>query len=172
MSECEAQRKMLLGVLQAAFGTLRCPKRMHFRHGGDPVEIARAEEVLLGKSWQDYVDRPLDLVGKMCGGAASVWFLPPAVLQYYLPAFLLASAFHNDDRQAEEVMGTLVSLFTPTEEWRRDLTERWSILTLPQIDATIEALKIIDARYGVTSYADDIGPAIEFLNSLRESAPR
>lgn len=171
----KGDRDRLLEVLMAAFGGLPCPKRFHFRSNspsGDPVEIARVEEVLLGKRWQDYVDRPLELVGGMCGRAASVWFMSPITLQYYLPAFLLASAFHNDKRQAEDVMSGLVSLFTPTEESRNRLMERWSILTLPQIDATIAALKIVDARYGETSYADDIGPAIEFLTSLRDSAPR
>ncbi|TPW20465.1 MAG: hypothetical protein FD126_1658 [Elusimicrobia bacterium] len=176
MSVGDPRRDELLNEFLAAFGSLPCPGKASFRrrYSHDSVTIARAEEALLGKRWQDFVGRPLELVGWTKGYVGSLSPLPPVVLQYYLPVFLMAAAFHNERRQADDLLSDLVSLLTPSEAGRPDenLKNRWGILTPEQIDATIAALKVVDARCGESSYADDIAPAIEFLKFLRESAPR
>ena len=123
-----------------------------------------------GKRWQDFIDKPMELVGEY---RALFAVMTPAAFQYYLP--LALSAVSGWPVEADTLTGSLIFHMTPSRHGdAKDLAEeRVSRLTVSQIAAVIATFEFLKQGHGSRLHSGQIEQAIfELLQWLGANRKR
>jgi hypothetical protein len=162
MSELDSESLALKREIEAAFADVRSPgdaedDLCESLDGGTREEVLR---LFGGKRWQDYKDEPLALLlpDPKLPNTVSSGALSPRAFRYFLPVFLLGSAFHR--RQLDAIPEYLLHDF---------VDERMELLSGAQLKAVLSFLGYMKKRYEGFG-GEKLGEAVASVKGLLDRA--
>lgn len=148
MSEFDSESAALKRDVEDAFANVPYPgdRGPDLCQTSDPIEEAHQVEILGGKRWPDWKERPIEALGKGIHDP-ELSFLTDEAFRYYLPLFMFAAAFHNDE--ADVIPSSLVRALTRPENPNsaRAFEERMREFTPQQLKAIMSFLLHIRRHY-------------------------
>ena len=96
--------EQLAREIDRAFSAERYPGDDHLINSSS-LEAVEVRDFLRGRRWNDL------RIEELARNHASLFFLTPEALRYYIPAFLIASVLHYDD--SDQIPSTLLFLLNP-----------------------------------------------------------
>ena len=139
----------------------------------DPSTAEHSVSNLKGKRWQDWKDKPLELIGPGKYHGSLAWLSPRAYV-YYLPLFMITCVTHwqGVDIAGDELIWSLgpptgeIQSQSEREQAIKFKEEKWRGLSLPQIRSVISFLQFIEEEHAVSGLHGYILAVIETMSAL------
>lgn len=147
MSEIDDERESVKKAIEAAFADARFPgsRPEDLVQYTIPPERERLAPLFVGKRWEEWKDRPMEMFDpqKFSGGLI---FLEPEAFRYYLPVFLLAGLLQRKESAnlLDEVIYNLIRRDSEGGGWHSIAIGE---MTESQIRATLQALDFFDKHH-------------------------
>jgi hypothetical protein len=120
----------LIKQIEIAFREEQYPGDDHLTQGSS-MEAVEVGDFLRGRSWQDL------RLAELARNHASLFFMTPEALHYYIAAFLIASV--RDYNDSDQVPSSLLSLLNPfalnDSDYRSRFRQRYDLFNSSQKDA-------------------------------------
>lgn len=116
--------------IEKAFREEQYPGDNHLTQGST-MEAAEVNGFLRGRRWQDLG------VGELARNHASLFFMTPEAIRYYIAGFLIASVLHYGD--SDQIPSSLLFLLSPfamnDAHYQSRFRERFELLSNPEKSA-------------------------------------
>ncbi len=120
----------LIKRIESAFREEKYPGDDGLTHGSS-MEAVEVGDFLRARRWQDL------RLGELARNHASLFFMTPEALRYYIPAFLVAAVRDYDD--SDQIPSSLLSLLSPfalnDSDYQTRFRQRYELFNDSQRDA-------------------------------------
>lgn len=145
-------------IVNDAFGSSTPPDASQLVRGNN-IEALQVKDFFAGKYWQEITLRSLqhDYIGD---GGACLWFMTPAAVAYYFPAYLLIACL--DYFEADAISGEFVSKLVRSARGEpSNISDALGMMTPSQNAAIAYALDFIYSNYESEEFASNAKVALD-----------